>query len=141
MAILVDTSAWIDLFRGLGTPPVKKLKSLLGQDELLIGDLILAELLQGVRTNREAYRIEQTFRAYRVVPLVGESIARRSAENYRSLRRKGITVRKTIDCLIATTVIGSMQKREWLFRPNLAIDGDQDTGHGRYADRARQHRR
>jgi len=101
MPVLVDTSVWIDLFRSADTPPVQRLKILLGQEELLIGDLILAEILQGVRTEDEAAMIEEKFKPFRIVPLVGEAIARQSAYHYRALRKKGITVRKTIDCLIA----------------------------------------
>lgn len=104
MPVLVDTSVWIDFFRGASTPQVQHLKDLIGQDELLLGDLILAEILQGVR-DPDVFRVEAAFAAYRIVPLVGEQIARQSARNYRQLRKKGITVRKTIDCLIATWCI------------------------------------
>ncbi|MDF1556076.1 MAG: PIN domain nuclease [Deferrisomatales bacterium] len=105
MAVLVDTSVWIDLFRARVTPPVATLKGLLGRQELVLGDLILAEILQGVRTAHEVERVERAFRAYPVHPLAGEAIARKSAEHYRTLRAQGITVRKTIDCLIATWCI------------------------------------
>jgi predicted nucleic acid-binding protein len=102
VATLVDTSVWIDLFRGAVTPQVARLKQLLGREELLIGDLILAEILQGIADESEAVRIERALEPYEVASLVGASLARRSAMYYRQLRRKGITVRKTIDCLIAT---------------------------------------
>ena len=106
MAVLVDTSVWIDLFRGQESEPVLRLRQLLTDSvELLIGDLILTEILQGVRHESELHRVEAAFRAYRVEPLVGEALARRSADNYRLLRTQGITVRKTIDCLIATWCI------------------------------------
>ncbi|WP_025323052.1 type II toxin-antitoxin system VapC family toxin [Deferrisoma camini] len=105
MAILVDTSVWIDLFRARPLAHVDKLKRLLGEEEILLGDLILAEILQGVRTDQDVRRVEHAFRAYAVVPLVGEAIARKSAGHYRILRRQGITVRKTIDCIIATWCI------------------------------------
>ena len=105
MPTLVDTSVWIDFFAARPTPEVSRLKGLVGHEELLIGDLILTELLQGVRSDQEAVLIETAFSAYRVVPLVGQQVARRSALNYRLLRRRGITVRKTIDCLIATWCI------------------------------------
>jgi predicted nucleic acid-binding protein len=103
--ILVDSSVWIELFRGRTGPTVTRLKSQLGREDLLIGDLILAELLQGVRDEREARMIEQAFVHYRVVDLVGEAIARESARSYRLLRKQGITVRKTVDCLVATWCI------------------------------------
>jgi len=98
MAVLVDTSVWIDLFRGRESEATMRLRKMLAEDvELVIGDLILAELLQGVRHESELRRVEAAFRAYRVEPLVGETLARRSASNYRLLRTQGITVRKTID--------------------------------------------
>jgi hypothetical protein len=96
---------WIDFLHGQATPQVARLKALVGHEELIIGDLILAELLQGIRDDRDVVRVEAAFSAYRVVPLVGEQIARQSAMYYRQLRRQGITVRKTIDCLIATWCI------------------------------------
>ncbi|MBI5447059.1 MAG: PIN domain nuclease [Deltaproteobacteria bacterium] len=105
MPTLVDTSVWVDLFRGTPVPAVDRLKALIGREILLLGDLILAEILQGVRTEEEARLVEAAFAAYPVVPLVGETIARKSAHHYRQLRRGGITVRKTIDCLIATWCI------------------------------------
>ncbi len=106
MAVLVDTSVWIDLFRGRETEQIFRLRTLLKDGvELVIGDLILTELLQGVRYESELRKVEAAFRAYRVEPLVGEALARRSAYNYRALRTQGITIRKTIDCLIATWCI------------------------------------
>ena len=102
MPILVDTSVWIDLFRGRRTPQVARLEGLVGREELIIGDLTLAEILQGMRDERDVARVDAAFAAYRVAPLVGEEIARQSAAYYRRLRRQGITVRKTVDCLIAT---------------------------------------
>ena len=105
MRILIDTSVWIDFFRGRPTPQVAQLKTIVGRHEVVIGDLILAELLQGIRYQSDLSRIEAKLAAFEVVPLVGESVARQSATNYRLLRRQGFTVRKTIDCLIATWCI------------------------------------
>jgi hypothetical protein len=104
MPVLVDTSVWIDFFRSRATPQVTRLKELLGQQEILLGDLILAEILQCVREH-EVARVEKAFAAFRVVSLVGEVVARQSDGHYRTLRSRGITVRKTIDCLIATWCI------------------------------------
>ncbi len=104
MPVLVDTSVWIDFFRGHATPQVTRLKELIGRHEILQGDLILAEILQGVQEH-EVARVEEAFAAVQVMPLVGEAVARQSAAMYRTLRSQGITVRKTIDCLIAAWCI------------------------------------
>ena len=106
MPVMVDTSVWLNLFRQQATSDVFRLKELLGEKQtLLIGDLILTEILQGARTQAEFVRIEAAFQVYRVIPLVGETIARQSASYYRQLRDQGITVRRTIDCFIATWCI------------------------------------
>ena len=106
MSAMVDTSVWIDFFRGAETPQVVALHSIiLDKKTILTGDLIMAELWQGVRNNRELHRIEGAFSVLPVMQMVGETIARESADYYRRLRRDGITVRKTIDCLIATWCI------------------------------------
>ena len=106
MAIMVDTSVWIDFFRGHDTPEVGRLTEYIElNDRIFTGDLILAELFQGVRTGRELRLVESAFRAFLVVDMVGEANARQSAAYYRQLRGQGVTVRKTIDCLIATWCI------------------------------------
>lgn len=105
MRILIDSSVWIDFFRGRPTPEVAQLKAIVGRQEVVIGDLILAELLQGIRHDSDLARVEARLAAFEVVPLVGESIARQSATNYRRLCRQGFTIRKTMDCLIATWCI------------------------------------
>ncbi len=64
MSVLVDTSVWIDFFRGDATPQVIRLKGLLGQHEIVLGDLILAEILQGIREH-EVARVEKAFAAFR----------------------------------------------------------------------------
>ncbi|MEZ4683126.1 MAG: PIN domain nuclease [Caldilineaceae bacterium] len=106
MAIMVDTSVWIDFFRGNDRPEVQRLIAYIELNErIFTGDLILAELLQGIRAGRELAAVEAAFRAFLVVDMVGERNARQSAAFYRQLRTQGITVRKTIDCLIATWCI------------------------------------
>ena len=106
MAIMVDTSVWIEFFRDHSTPEVKRLESYIQENErVFTGDLILAELLQGIRHSRELAAFETAFRSFLVVEMVGETNARQSAAFYRQLRSQGITVRKTIDCLIATWCI------------------------------------
>lgn len=108
LPVMVDTSVWIALFRGEGRAEVSRLKGLLAHNiTLVIGDLILAEILQGVSSTRESQQVENAFRGYPVMTLVGESNARLSANYYRQLRQQGITVRKTVDCLIATWCIAN----------------------------------
>jgi predicted nucleic acid-binding protein len=102
---IVDSSVWIDYFNGVGSPQTDLLDQVLGVEELGIGDLILCEVLQGFRSQRD---YEQAHTALLAVPLFdmgGRDLAIQCAQNYRHLRQRGITVRKTIDCLIATFVI------------------------------------
>lgn len=103
--ILVDSSVWIDYFRSADTPQVALLDSLLGRSPLAVGDLIAAEVLQGVRGDQEFKLVKQTLEAFDHVDLVGYDIAVKASQNYRTLRSMGITIRKTIDTLIATRCI------------------------------------
>lgn len=103
--ILVDSSVWIDYFRQADTPQVALLDSLLGRSPLAVGDLIAAEVLQGIRSDREYRLVKRMLAAFTPIDLVGYELALKAAENYRSLRAKGITIRKTIDTLIATRCI------------------------------------
>lgn len=100
--ILVDTSVWIDYFNGRPTAEAGLLDDLLAYERILVGDLILAEVLQGFRIAqefREALRILGTLEFRE---MLGRRVAIASARNYRVLRAKGVTVRKTIDVLIGT---------------------------------------
>jgi predicted nucleic acid-binding protein len=105
--ILVDSSVWVDYFRGLETPQVEVLDGLFGRTRLAVGDLIVAEVLQGVQDEKEFNLVRKTLDAFTQIDLVGHDIAVKAARNYRVLRDKGITVRKTIDTLIATRCIES----------------------------------
>lgn len=100
--IVVDSSVWVDYFNGVGTRETALLDSILGLEPVVIGDLILAEVLQGFRTDRDMRRARATLDTLIFEPMVGRDIALASASNYRALRAKGVTVRKTIDMLIAT---------------------------------------
>lgn len=100
--ILVDSSVWIDYFRGVATPQTDRLDALLGSEPLAIGDLMLAEVLQGFGSDRDFERALQLLRSLTVVEIGGEEIAIQAARNFRALRALGVTVRKTIDTLIAT---------------------------------------
>jgi hypothetical protein len=103
--ILVDSSVWIDHLRDTVTGSVSQLRSLISGEELLVGDLILCEVLQGLRTDAEARLVEDALREFEVVPLVDAELAVKAAANYRFLRRRGVTIRKTIDLLIGTFCI------------------------------------
>ncbi len=105
--ILVDSSVWIDFFRGTQTPQAEKLDELLGAARIIVGDLILAEVLQGVRDEHEFQQVRKTLDTFEQVDLVGKEIAVQAAKNFRRLRDLGFTVRKTIDTLIATRCIES----------------------------------
>jgi predicted nucleic acid-binding protein len=105
--ILVDSSVWIDYFRGSVTAQTEKLDRLLGSEPLAIGDFILTEVLQGFADERGFNEAKRMLTALTVVELGGEKIAIQAARNFRALRRLGITVRKTIDTVIATRCIES----------------------------------
>lgn len=109
--ILVDSSVWIDLFNGIDNRGVIAVRERVGRGVLVVGDLILAEVLQGFRTEREAAAAEAALAPFAQVAVVDERIARQAAAHYRRLRRQGITVKKTIDLLIATRCL---DKDWWL---------------------------
>ena len=102
--IVIDSSVWIAHLRGLDVPQVAALRALVDEDDdqILVGDLILLEVLQGARDEGHAARIERDLREYVVVPMLGLQLAIQAARNYRLLRGRGITIRKTIDMVIAT---------------------------------------
>ena len=103
--ILVDSSVWIDYSRGNGTPSAELLDTLLGNEPLAIGDLILTEVLQGFDGLRDFNRAKKLLLSLEVVELGGQAIAIQAAKNFRTLRALGVTVRKTIDTFIATYCI------------------------------------
>lgn len=105
--ILVDSSVWIDFFRGTVTPETERLDALLGSELLVVGDLILAEVLQGFSSERDFNQARKLLTALDVVTLGGPEIAIQAARNFRTLRARGVTIRKTIDTLIATRCIES----------------------------------
>jgi len=100
--ILVDSSVWIDYFRGKSTAESDCLDSLIGSEPLLIGDLIMVEVLQGFASKRDFNQARRLLSTMRVIDLAGAQIAIRAAQNFRALRLLGVTVRKTIDTIIAT---------------------------------------
>ena len=102
---IVDSSVWIDFFNGRVTPETEILDAALGVEVLALGDIILCEVLQGYRLESDFEKAREARLRFPVFPIGGTRIAIKGAENYRLLRHQGITVRKTIDCLIATFVI------------------------------------
>ena len=105
--ILVDSSVWVDYFRGTATPQTNRLDGLLGSEPLAIGDLILTEVLQGFATDREFNDARKVLLALDMVVLGGMDVAVEAAKNFRKLRSLGVTVRKTIDTVRATRGSGS----------------------------------
>ena len=103
--ILVDSSVWVDYFRGSTTVQTEKLDGLLGREPLMIGDLILAEVLQGFTTDKDFKQALKFLGSLEVVELGGRDIAIKAATNFRALRVLGVTIRKTIDTIIATRCI------------------------------------
>ena len=103
--ILVDTTVWIDFFTDKGTPQVDILELLIseGQDICVCG-LVLTEVLQGVREEKQYKKIKAYFENLIFLPMT-QSMHLHAAEIYRSLRKKGIIVRKPIDCMIASVAI------------------------------------
>lgn len=103
--ILVDSSVWIDYFRGVSTPQSDRLDILLGTEPLAIGDIVLAEVLQGFDQERDFNQALRLLASLIQIDIAGHQIAVQAARNFRLLRARGITVRKTIDTLIATRCI------------------------------------
>lgn len=115
--IVVDSSVWIDFLNGRNAPHVRRLRMLLGVEEVIVGDLMLCEVLQGLDSERASQEIEALLRRFDIVSMAGDAIAVAAARNFRSLRRRGITVGKTIDLLIGTWCIENRM-------PLLHNDGD-----------------
>jgi predicted nucleic acid-binding protein len=103
--ILVDSSVWIDYFNGQRTWQTNLLDNLLSDAPVIIGDLILAEILQGFRSDKDYRSAKSYLSALPFQQIGGYRVAVQSAQNYRTLRKKGITVRKTIDVIIGTYCI------------------------------------
>lgn len=103
--ILVDSSVWIDYFRGTRCLETAYLDAMLGREPLLIGDLILAEVLQGFESDADFEKASGLLDAFETVPLAGKAVCEQAARNFRTLRRRGVSIRKTIDTIIATSCI------------------------------------
>jgi predicted nucleic acid-binding protein len=103
--ILVDSSVWIDHFRNVESNPVRRLRQLITEEPLLVGDLILCEVLQGFNSEAEARLVQRSFSRFDSIALSDPGLATIAAANYRFLRRQGITIRKMIDVIIGTFCI------------------------------------
>ncbi len=103
--LLVDSTVWIDYFNGANTSQAEFLNRILDRFPILVGDLILAEVLQGFRSDKDFEAALRALAKFTQAQMVTPAMAMQSARNYRLLRQRGVTVRKTIDCLIATYCI------------------------------------
>ncbi|MES2320317.1 MAG: PIN domain nuclease [Pseudomonadota bacterium] len=101
----VDSSVWIDYFRGTATPQTDTLDALLGSEPIAIGDLVLTEVLQGFVQDKDFNAARKLLLSLHIVEVGGRDIALQAARNFRALRKAGVTVRKTIDTIIATRCI------------------------------------
>jgi predicted nucleic acid-binding protein len=100
--VIVDTTVWIDYWEGAKTPEAQWLDAEMDRQRLGVTDIIVCELLQGVRDEAEAATVERELAKFEVFSTGGVELAKAAAQNYRALRGRGYTVRKTVDCLIAT---------------------------------------
>lgn len=100
--VIVDTTVWIDFLRGAENPETRWLDRELQRQRLALTDLILCEVLQGIRDRNTFKRVQSELSKFEVFTTGGSTLAVAAAQNYRDLRSRGYTVRKTIDCLIAT---------------------------------------
>ena len=103
--ILVDTSVWIDYFNGRDTQETERLDQALGRERVLIGDLILLEILQGFRSDRDYQLAKEQLTELKIVEMLNQSRALKASEYYRALRKRGITIRKTVGVIIASYCI------------------------------------
>jgi predicted nucleic acid-binding protein len=127
---IVDSTVWIDLLSGISNPQTQWLERAIRQERVGLTDLILCEVLQGIRSEALFHEVRRELTEFRVFTTSGEELAVRAAQNYRALRILGYTVRKTIDCIIATFCLiegHSLLHRDHDFDPfekhlGLAVD-------------------
>lgn len=103
--ILVDASVWIDYFNGVANAQTNLLDALLGQENILMGDIIMAEVLQGFTSDTEFKRAQNLLALLPFREMLGREVALQTARNCRALRKQGVTVRKTVDVMIGTFCI------------------------------------
>jgi len=100
--ILVDSSVWISYFNRKINPQTDWLDSALGKKIIIVGDIIMVEVLQGFKNDRDFHKAKELLSNFQFMEMLGWELAVKSADNHRYLRKKGVTVRKTIDVLIGT---------------------------------------
>ena len=103
--IFVDSTVIIDYLNGIDNWQVEKLDSILGKEVVVIGDFILTEVLQGFKSDSDYQKAKLILNEFPILNILGEEIAIKSADNFHFLRKNGITIRKTIDVIIATFCI------------------------------------
>ena len=103
--IMVDSSVWIDYFTGVASKQTNTLDKALGREPFAVGDLILTEVLQGFRRDQDYETAKALFDELTVFEMLGKYMAIKSADNFRALRKRGITIRKTADVIIASFCI------------------------------------
>jgi hypothetical protein len=103
--VIVDSSVWIDALNGKNTLQTRWLRDALAQDGIGLTSLILSEILRGIRFDQQFRRTRDRLLTLPVFESMPISLAVKAAENFRELQRRGITVRKTVDCFIATFCI------------------------------------
>ena len=107
MPAIIDTTVWIDFFRNAKTEQTDLLELVVRRGEAALGDLIVSEVLQGIDSDKEFRSLKRHFSNFPIYPMIGRRNAIQSAVNYCKLRAKGVTVRKIVDCWIATFCIES----------------------------------
>ena len=100
--ILVDSSVWIDYFNGAPSVATDILDILLGKESIIMGDIIYTEVLQGFKKDRDFQTARDLLDQFPFYEMIGKTVALQSAVNYRILRKQGISIRKTVDVIIAT---------------------------------------
>jgi predicted nucleic acid-binding protein len=124
--IVVDTSVWVAHFRNESSPAVTALRGLNNPNDIIVGDLVLLECLQGARDEAHSARIEATLRAFQIEPMLDDRLAVEAARHYRVLRAAGLTPRKTIDLIIAAFCIANNYRllhQDRDFEPMAALLG------------------
>ncbi len=103
--IIADTSVWIDYFNGKVDSYTDELDKQLNEGNVVLGDLILLEILQGIKSDKEYSKTKKILETLDQYEMLGQSMVTRCANNYRQLRKQGMTIRKTADVIIATFCI------------------------------------